>query len=189
MGSGCWYRATWALRRQQLLSKACTDKQSSEEVHEQTSPHLLVKEWMTERSKDGYSIVATQETDGKYTWVMMSKKGMPCTQQTFMVNEKPFFEQIKEYWKHSFYITSLATVGTHWAAAMSTNTEFKDQYMKSIETTHPFKSWAFGRNGLFTCNGDLDDFQATACAASKSQIITVMSKLVDKAEKGRDKPL
>ena len=72
------------------------------------------------------------------------------------VNEKPFFEQIKEYWKHSFYITSLATVGTHWAAAMSTNTEFKDQYMKSIETTHPFKSWAFGRNGLFTCNGDLD---------------------------------
>ena len=55
------------------------------QVHEQTSPHLLVKEWMTERSKDGYSIVATQETDGKYTWVMMSKKGMPCTQQTFMV--------------------------------------------------------------------------------------------------------
>ena len=55
------------------------------QVHVQTSAHSLLKEWMMERSKEGYSITATQEVNGNYTLAVMSKEGMPYIQQAYLV--------------------------------------------------------------------------------------------------------
>ena len=70
------------------------------------------------------------------------------------VNEMLPCEQLSEYWKHGFYITSMATVGAHWAIVLSTNAGFEDQYVKVFKTAHPYKSTAIGRKGWFTYDGD-----------------------------------
>ncbi len=72
------------------------------------------------------------------------------------VNEMLPCEQLSEYWKHGFYITSMATVGAHWAIVLSTNAGFEDQYVKVFKTAHPYKSTAIGRKGWFTYDGDSD---------------------------------
>ena len=50
-----------------------------------TSPQLLLKKWITERSKDGYYMTSRAVRRGTYSEVMMIKKGTPHTQQAFMV--------------------------------------------------------------------------------------------------------
>ena len=64
------------------------------QVHKQAKAYLLLREWMTERSRHGYSVTGAHEIDGgKYSWVMMSNKGMPITQQTYMVRTLELFSR------------------------------------------------------------------------------------------------